>query len=63
DGYSYEVENDDSSADTVTIKVDATTEVVQYKQYSLALADLKNGRVDAILMDKLPAQLLLASAN
>lgn len=48
---------------TTTIKVDANTTVNQYKQYALAFADLKAGRIDAILMDKLPAQIMLANAN
>ena len=47
----------------VKITVDASTEVVRYKQYSLAFADLKAGRVDAILMDKLPALTMLAVAK
>lgn len=57
-GYSYEVTNDDESVETVTIKA-AGAEVKQYKQYALALQDLKNGRIDAILMDKIPAELML----
>lgn len=55
-GHVYEDEDK-----TVTVTVDGATEVKQYKQYALALADLKNGRIDAILMDKLPAQTMLAS--
>ncbi len=58
DGYVYE--GDDGE---VKITVSAETEVVRYKQYSLAFADLKAGRVDAILMDKLPAQTMLAVAG
>lgn len=53
-GYSYTDEDENE----VVIKA-AGAEVKQYKQYALALADLKNGRIDAILMDKLPAQLML----
>ena len=53
-GYSYE--NEDGQDVTVTA-VGAT--VKQYKQYALALQDLKNGRIDAILMDKIPAELML----
>ena len=45
------------------VKIDASTEVKQYKQYALALADLKAGRIDAILMDKLPALTMLAAAE
>lgn len=55
DGYTYEGDDGD-----VVVKVNSSTKVTQYKQYSLALADLKAGRIDAILMDKLPAQTMLA---
>ena len=48
---------------TTTVKVDANTEIKQYKQYALAFADLKAGRIDAILMDKLPAQIMLTNAG
>ncbi len=61
-GYSYEVEKDDGSKETVVVKATGA-EIVQYKQYALALADLKSGRIDAILMDKLPAQTMLNSAQ
>lgn len=57
-GHTYEVEKDDGTTDTVVVKA-AGVEVKQYKQYALALADLKAGRIDAILMDKLPAQTML----
>ena len=53
-GYTYE--NEDGQDVTVTA-VGAT--VKQYKQYALALQDLKNGRIDAILMDNIPAELML----
>lgn len=53
-GYTYE--NEDGQEVTVTA-VGAT--VKQYKQYALAFQDLKNGRIDAILMDKIPAELML----
>ena len=43
--------------------VSSSTEVKRYKQYALALADLKAGRIDAILMDKLPAQTMLNTAQ
>ena len=43
-----------------SVKVSSDTVIKQYKQYSLALADLKAGRIDAILMDKLPALTMLA---
>lgn len=63
DGHSYEVENDDGETSEVVIKVGEKTDVARYKQYALALEDLKSGRVDAILMDKLPAQTMLAIAD
>lgn len=53
-GYTYE--NEDGQDITVTA---AGATVKQYKQYALALQDLKNGRIDAILMDKIPAELML----
>ncbi|MGN1095900.1 MAG: transporter substrate-binding domain-containing protein [Eubacteriales bacterium] len=59
-GHTYETEDENGEAKTVVVTVDASTEVKQYKQYALALADLKAGRIDAILMDKLPAQTMLA---
>lgn len=49
--------------ESITVKVDSKTEVKQYKQYALALADLKAGRIDAILMDKLPALTMLATSE
>lgn len=58
-GYTYEVENEDGEVETIVVKVDASTTVRQYKQYALVLKDLKAGRIDAILMDKLPAQTML----
>ncbi len=58
-GHKYE--NEDGNE--VTVKVGEKTEVKQYKQYALALEDLKNGRVDAILMDKLPALTMLGIAD
>lgn len=57
-GYTY---GEDDEA--VTIKIATSTTISRYKQYSLALADLKAGRIDAILMDKLPAQTMLALAD
>lgn len=53
-GYTYETED---GQDVTVSAVGAT--VKQYKQYALALQDLKNGRIDAILMDKIPAELML----
>ena len=58
-GYVYN--NEDGKE--VKVTVSAETEVARYKQYALAFADLKAGRVDAILMDKLPAQTMLAIAE
>ena len=49
-------ENEDGNE--VVVKAEGAT-VKQYKQYALALQDLKNGRIDAILMDKIPAELML----
>lgn len=56
-GYSFE--DEDGVLHNIEL-VDPATAVVQYKQYALAFADLKAGRIDAILMDKLPAQTLIA---
>lgn len=55
-GVGYTYENEDGQDVTVTA---AGATVKQYKQYALALQDLKNGRIDAILMDKIPAELML----
>lgn len=55
DGHTYENED----GETVKVTVSAETTVQSYKQYSLAFADLKAGRIDAILMDKLPALVML----
>ena len=52
-----------SEEGSITVKVDSKTEVKQYKAYALALADLKAGRIDAILMDKLPALTMLATSE
>lgn len=61
-GYSYDVENDDGTTTTVTVKAEGC-QVVQYKQYALVYQDLKLGKVDCILMDKLPAESLLKTAK
>jgi polar amino acid transport system substrate-binding protein len=58
-GYKYT----DGDGKEQTIKIDKDTEVKRYKQYALALADLQAGRIDAILMDKLPALTMLANAE
>ena len=55
-GAGYVYENEDGNE--VIVKAEGAT-VKQYKQYALALQDLKNGRIDAIVMDKLPAELML----
>lgn len=52
----------DEEAGTV-IKLDAKAEIKRYKQYALALQDLKSGRIDAILMDKLPAVAMIEAAG
>ena len=61
-GYSYQSENEAGEEITVTVKAEGA-EVKQYEKYAMALADLKAGRIDAILMDKLPAQTMLAAAE
>lgn len=62
EGYSYVTEDAQGAEVTVVVKA-ANAEVKQYEKYAMALADLKAGRIDAILMDKLPAQTMLAGAN
>ncbi len=59
DGYVYESEDADGNPINVTVKA-AGADVRAYKQYAQAFEDLKAGRIDAILMDKLPAQVMLA---
>lgn len=54
DGYTYT----NADEEDVTLKV-SIGEIARYKQYSLAFEDLKNGRIDAIVMDKLPALTML----
>ena len=61
DGYSYEIEEDDGSKTPVNIKVSAT--VTQLNDYSVCRTYLENGTVDAIVMDKLPAEALFAGNN
>ncbi|MBE6646118.1 MAG: transporter substrate-binding domain-containing protein [Ruminococcaceae bacterium] len=63
DGYIYTDYDENDNEITKVVRVDAKTEIKQYKQYSLALADLKAGRIDAILMDKLPAQAMIAASE
>lgn len=62
-GYSYTYEDDNGVEQQGKIKISSKTNVKQYKQYALALQDLKNGKIDAILMDKLPAITMLAIAD
>jgi len=62
EGYSYVTEDAQGAEVTVVVKA-ANAEVKQYEKYAMALADLKAGRIDAILMDKLPAQTMLAGTN
>ena len=54
-GYTYEGENGE-----VTVTAAGAT-VQRYSTYSLVYQELVNGRIDAILMDKLPGQSLLAT--
>ena len=58
-GYKYI----DDDGNEVVVKIDSSTDVRQYEQYALAFQDLKNGKIDAILMDKLPAQAMLKVVN
>ncbi len=53
-GHTYSTDDGD-----VIVTVASATEVKTYKQYALAFEDLKAGRIDAILMDKLPALVML----
>ena len=53
-GYTYV--NADEEEVTLMVSIG---EISRYKQYSLAFEDLKNGRIDAIVMDKLPALTML----
>ena len=53
-GYTYE----DGDGNNVTVKAAGAT-VQKYATYALAYQELSSGRIDAILMDKLPAQSLL----
>lgn len=62
-GYEYTDYDENDNEITKTVKVDASTEVRQYKQYALAFADLKAGRIEAIVMDKLPAQTMMVNAD
>ena len=62
-GYTFTDYDENDNEIEVTVTVDANTTIKQYKHYAQALADLKAGRIDAILMDKLPAQIMLANAG
>ncbi len=52
----------DTVEDDKLVKITGST-VSRYAQYALVYADLQAGRIDAIVMDKLPAQLLLSRVN
>ena len=54
-GYTYK----DGKNDVTVTAAGAT--VQKYQTYALAYEELANGRIDAILMDKLPAQSLIAT--
>lgn len=62
-GYKYVTTNDNDEEVEVVVKAEGDTQVARYKQYALAFEDLKSGRVDAILMDKLPANTMLSIAG
>ncbi len=49
-------------ANATTIQLSSSTEVTTYETYSAALAALQSGKIDVILMDTLPAQLLIKHA-
>ncbi len=53
--------DENASGETITIK--AEIDVRQYEKYAYAFTDLQNGRIDAILMDKIPAIIMLNSIN
>lgn len=61
-GYVYTTE--DVSGNEIDVTVTAAGATVQQLQtYALCMAELSNGRVDAILMDKLPASSLVATSS
>jgi len=63
-GYQYVDYDENDEEITKTVKINSKEEkIVRYKQYALAFADLKAGRIDAILMDKLPAEAMLRGIN
>lgn len=57
EGKGYQVDDDH------LLTISSKTEIKQYKQYALALQDLKAGRIDCILMDKLPAEAMIAASE
>lgn len=59
-GYTYKYKDDNGKDVTVTVTAAGAT-VQKYQTYALAYQELINGRADAILMDKLPAQSLIAT--
>ncbi len=65
DGLKIGVQEGTSGDFTVSDAIDEgeiTGTVVQYKTYAAALAALKTGKIDAIFMDEVPAQLLVKNA-
>ncbi len=62
-GFTFTDYDENDNEIEVTVTVGSNTSIKQYKHYAQALADLKAGRIDAILMDKLPAQIMLANAG
>ena len=56
DGYTYTVKNPDGTEKTETIKISAT--VKRWPDYDTIRRNLLNGQVQAVIMDKLPAESL-----
>ena len=62
-GYSYTYENDEGEeVESELVTLGSKTQIVRMKSYSLLIQDLKNGKIDAIFMDKMPALLLIKNA-
>lgn len=61
-GYEYVTTDENDEEITVTVTAAGAT-VQQYQTYALCMTELISGRVDAILMDKLPANSLVATAS
>lgn len=62
EGYVYTTEDNDGNEVEVTVTASGAT-VQQLQTYALCMAELTGGRVDAILMDKLPASSLVATSS